>query len=76
MHGAFLSAILSGLVHILVSLKTQPDQEKGNLTWTGLQIFSPQELSVFVKTLLLRGNLCHPRNPWWSSGQSLQLLPH
>ena len=52
MHGAFLSAILSILVHILVSLKTQPDQEKGKLTWTGLQIFSPQELSVFVKTLL------------------------
>jgi len=52
MHGAFLSAILSLLVHILVSLRTQPDQEKGKLTWTGLQIFSPQELSVFVKTLL------------------------
>ena len=52
MHGAFLSAILSILVHILVSLRTQPDQEKGKLTWTGLQIFSPQELSVFVKTLL------------------------
>ena len=52
MHGAFLSAILSILVHILDSLKTQPDQEKGKLTWTGLQIFSPQELSVFVKTLL------------------------
>ena len=52
MHGAFFSAILSAIIHILVSLNTQPDQEKGKLTWTGLQIFSPQELSVFVKTLL------------------------
>ena len=52
MHGAFISAILSAIIHILVSLNTQPDKEKGKLTWTGLQIFSPQELSVFVKTLL------------------------
>ena len=52
MHGAFISAILSALVHILVSLNTQPEQEKSKLTWTGLQIFTPQELSVFIKTLL------------------------
>ena len=52
MHGAFISAILSAIIHILVSLNTQPDKEKGKLTWTGLQIFSPQELSVFIKTLL------------------------
>ena len=52
MHGAFISAILSAIIHILVSLNTQPDQEKGKLTWTGLQIFSPKELSVFIKTLL------------------------
>ena len=52
MHGAFVSALLSALVHMLISLKTQPDEEKGKLTWIGLQIFSPKELSVFLKTLL------------------------
>mgnify|MGYP001332267636 CR=1 FL=1 len=36
----------------VISLKTQPDEEKGKLTWTGLEIFSTKELSVFVKTLL------------------------
>ena len=51
MHGAFLSAILSTLIHIIISLKTQPDEEKGKLTWTGLKIFSVQELTVFLKTL-------------------------
>ena len=52
MHGAFVSALLSAVVHVVISLKTQPDQEKGKLTWTGLQIFSVDELSVFIKTLL------------------------
>jgi len=53
MHGAFASAILSVLVHIIVSLNTQPDEEKGKLTWVGLKVFSPQELSVFLKTILI-----------------------
>ena len=52
MHGAFISALLSGLVHIFISLRTQPDEEKSALTWIGLKIFSPKELSVFLKTLL------------------------
>ena len=52
MHGAFVSALLSVLVHIVISLKTQPNEEKAKLTWIGLQIFSPKELSVFLKTLL------------------------
>ncbi len=52
MHGAFVSALLSAVVHVVISLKTQPDEEKGKLTWTGLEIFSTKELSVFVKTLL------------------------
>ena len=30
MHGAFFSAILSIGVHIIVSLSTQPDQEKAS----------------------------------------------
>ena len=52
MHGAFASAMLSVLVHIIVSINTQPDEEKGKLTWIGLKIFSQNELSVFLKTLL------------------------
>tara|TARA_B100000886_G_scaffold166973_1_gene114129 strand:- start:14477 stop:16567 length:2091 start_codon:yes stop_codon:yes gene_type:complete len=52
MHGAFVSALLSAQVHIVISLQTQPDEEKGKLTWIGLQIFSAKELSVFLKTLL------------------------
>ena len=52
MHGAFVSALLSAVVHVVISLKTQPDEEKGKLTWTGLQIFSVHELAVFIKTLL------------------------
>ena len=52
MHGAFVSALLSALVHIVISLQTQPDEDKGMLTWIGLQIFSAKELSVFLKTLL------------------------
>jgi SSS family solute:Na+ symporter len=52
MHGAFISAVLSVVVHILVSLNTQPNQEKGKLTWVGLKVFSKKELSVFLKTLL------------------------
>ena len=39
------------MVHIIISLKTQPDEEKGKLTWNGLKIFSVQELTVFLKTL-------------------------
>ena len=52
LHGAFLSALLSLCVHIAVSMKTQPDEEKGKLTWTGLGIFTPAQLAVFGKTLL------------------------
>ncbi|MBT3635617.1 MAG: sodium/solute symporter [Opitutae bacterium] len=52
LHGAFLSALLSLVVHILVSRATRPDEEKGKMTWTGLGIFSPTQLAVFAKTLL------------------------
>ena len=53
MHGAFISAILSALVHIFVSLKTKTDPEKGKLTWTGLGIFTPEQFTVFGKTLVI-----------------------
>ncbi len=51
MHGAFLSAILSLLVHIIVSKRTQVDPEKGKLTWIGLEIFTSKQFVVFGKTL-------------------------
>ena len=47
MHGAFLSAILSTLVHIIISLKTQPDEEKGKLTWNGLKILVSKNSPYF-----------------------------
>ena len=53
MHGAFISALLSLLVHILISKSTQVDPEKGKLTWIGLDIFTPQQFSVFGKTLAI-----------------------
>jgi SSS family solute:Na+ symporter len=53
MHGAFISALLSLLVHILVSKSTQADPEKGKLTWIGLDIFTPKQFSVFWKTLAI-----------------------
>ena len=53
MHGAFLSAILSLLVHIIVSKKTQADPEKGKLTWIGLGIFTSKQFVVLGKTLAI-----------------------
>ena len=53
MHGAFLSALLSLLVHIIVSKQTRGDSEKGRLTWTGLKIFTKEQLIVFGKTLVI-----------------------
>jgi solute:Na+ symporter, SSS family len=53
LHTVFLAALISLILHIAISLRTQPDEEKGKLTWTGLGIFSPAQLVVFGKTLLL-----------------------
>ena len=52
MHSVFVSAILSLILHIVVSLMTQPDREKSQLTWVGLGIFSAQEFRYFVTKLL------------------------
>lgn len=52
MHSVFVSAILSLILHIVVSLMTQPDREKSRLTWVGLGIFSAQEFRYFVTKLL------------------------
>ena len=51
MHGAFLSALLSLLVHITVSKRTKVDSEKGKLTWIGLGIFTSKQFVVFGKTM-------------------------
>lgn len=52
LHAVFLAALISLFLHIAISLRTPQDKEKSKLTWTGLQIFSVKELSVFIKTLL------------------------
>jgi len=52
LHTVLLAAVISLILHIAISLRTQPDEEKGKLTWIGLGIFSPTQLAVFGKTLL------------------------
>ena len=63
MHGAFLSALLSLLVHIIVSKQTRGDSEKGRLTWTGLKIFTNEQLIVFGNTCHICSHLCNACNP-------------
>ncbi|MEM8956094.1 MAG: sodium/solute symporter, partial [Verrucomicrobiota bacterium] len=36
MHAVFVAAVASALIHVIVSLLTQPDAEKSKLTWTEL----------------------------------------
>ena len=52
MHAVFVSTVLSLLLHIIVSLATQPDKSKAKLTWVGLGIFSKQEFRYFVVKLI------------------------
>ena len=51
MHGAFISALLSLVVHLVVSRMTHADPEKAKLTWIGLGIFTPEQFVVLGKTL-------------------------
>ncbi len=44
MHAVFLAAIFSTILHVVVSLMTQPDEEKSQLTWTGLGGHDPSVL--------------------------------
>jgi len=53
MHGALVSALLSTLVHILVSHRTQTHSQSANLTWVGLGIFTKKQLVGFGKIMLL-----------------------
>ena len=46
MHAVFLAAILSLIVHVVVSLLTQPDEEKGKLSWTELGGHDPMTLKL------------------------------
>ena len=52
MHAVFVSTVLSMILHIAVSLATQPDKQKSKLTWVGLGIFSKQEFRYFTIKLL------------------------
>jgi len=51
MHAVFVAAILSLIVHIVVSLNTQPDEEKAKYSWTGLGGHDPGVLIMMVKRL-------------------------
>jgi solute:Na+ symporter, SSS family len=53
LHTVMVAALISLLLHITISLRSQPNEEKGRLTWIGLGIFSSAELVVFGKTLLI-----------------------
>ena len=48
MHSVFIAAVISFIVHIIVSLMTQPDKEKAEFTWEGLGLFQPGEFRYFV----------------------------
>jgi SSS family solute:Na+ symporter len=55
-HAAFLASIIAFVLHILVSLNTQPDKEKGKLTWTELGGHDPSVLrKAGIKLLLTLG---------------------
>jgi SSS family solute:Na+ symporter len=52
MHAVFLAAILSLIVHVVVSLMTQADEEKGKLSWTELGGHEPNALKqLFGKVI-------------------------
>ena len=53
LHTVLLAAVISLILHIAISLRSQPEEEKSKLTWVGLGIFSSAQLAVFGKTLLL-----------------------
>lgn len=53
MHAASVTAVLSTIVHVVVSLMTQADPEKGKFTWTGLGIYSVETLRRFWTVLAI-----------------------
>jgi len=52
-HAAFLASIIAFVLNVVVSLKTQPDKEKGKLTWTELGGHDPAVLKRAGKKILV-----------------------
>lgn len=52
-HAAFLASIIAFTLNIVVSLKTQPDEEKGKFTWTELGGHEPSTLKSAGRKVLL-----------------------
>jgi SSS family solute:Na+ symporter len=52
-HGAAASALLAAVVHVVVSLCTQPDDEKSAYTWTRLGGHDPSVLKKTIRWLLV-----------------------
>ena len=52
-HAAFLASIIALILNVVVSLKTQPDKEKGKLTWTELGGHDPAVLKRAGKKILV-----------------------
>lgn len=52
-HRVVFVLLLSGVIHVVVSLMTQPDAEKGRLSWTDLGGHSPSDLKSLVGLILL-----------------------
>jgi SSS family solute:Na+ symporter len=52
-HRVVFVLLLSGVIHVVVSLLTQPDAEKGRLTWTDLGGHSTADLKRLVAKILI-----------------------
>lgn len=52
-HAVFVAAIVSTLVHVIVSKLTMADDQKSQLTWHGLGLISKDQLVSYGKRLLL-----------------------
>lgn len=52
-HRVVVVLLLSGVIHVVVSLMTAPDEEKGRLTWTDLGGHSRGDLQRLVTKILI-----------------------
>lgn len=52
-HSVFLAALLAAIAHVVVSKLTRIEEEKSQLTWTGLGLISKERLRRFGRNLLL-----------------------
>ena len=64
MHGAFISALLSGLVHIFISLRTQPDEEKVHLLGSVSKYLAQKSYRSFSKLYFFAWQ-SSPPSPLW-----------